>query len=212
MEHLTQYDLARLVDEAPTPEEGAHLESCSECRSDLDSLEAQTAALGALPEIMPPKGDWRDLEAQLRSEGLVHDPGLFKRLGLAQTPNWMKGAAAVMIFFAGTGAGAAFAPAGTPLAPEMADNVEDAATAVLMAESDYRAAMSRYQELLAVEGSGVFVSDPVDRVEALQQLLDASRAAVRRLPGDPYVNGMFAAAQAEHEAAVRMASSRGGWF
>ena len=107
MEHLNSLDLSRLVDERPTPEEAAHLAGCEACTAELDALERQTAALGSLPEILPPKGDWQVLAAQLRSEGLIDDPGLFRRLGLAQTPGWMKAAAAVMLFLSGAGTGAA---------------------------------------------------------------------------------------------------------
>ena len=103
MEHLSLENLARLVDEAPTPGERDHLDACKACTAELAALREQTQELGALPELLPPMGDWRVLEARLRSEGLIEDAGLFRRLGLAQTPPWMKAAAAVLLFLGGLG-------------------------------------------------------------------------------------------------------------
>lgn len=216
MEHLNTIDLARLVDERPTPEESAHLDSCERCSRELDNFAGQTAALGSLPEIMPPKGDWQVLEAQLRSEGLVDDPGLFRRLGLAHTPPWMKAAAAVMLFLSGAGTGAAVVGqnagpdslAGTGIA-----SVEEAATAVRTAEDDYVTAVSRYRELLAESGVDDGGGDPASRFAALEHLVMVSQAAVRQAPGDPFLNGFLASATAERDAALRMVSAgRDNWF
>lgn len=215
MEHLNTLDLARLVDEKPTEAEAAHLERCDRCATELRALDSQTTALGSLPEIMPPKGDWKVLEAQLRSEGLVDDPGLFRRLGLAQTPGWMKAAAAVMLFLSGAGTGAALtgqSSAGGPAGLELA-SVEDAATAVRMAEDDYVTAVSRYRELLAQNGVDDGGADPASRFAALEHLVMVSQAAVRQAPGDPFLNGFLASAMAERDAALRMVSARrDNWF
>lgn len=216
MEHLNTIDLARLVDESPTAEESAHLAACTRCSRELDVLVSQTAALGSLPEIMPPKGDWRVLEAQLRSEGLIDDPGLFRRFGLAHTPPWMKAAAAVMLFLSGAGAGAALtgqsASTGATAGGDMA-SVEEAATAVRSAEDDYVTAVSRYRELLAENGVDDGGADPASRFAALEHLVMVSQAAVRQAPGDPFLNGFLASAMAERDAAFRVVSARrDNWF
>jgi len=62
MRHLSNEDLARLVDEAPSPEERRHLARCHRCVAELDALREQTEALGSLPDLVPPRGDWRELE------------------------------------------------------------------------------------------------------------------------------------------------------
>jgi len=218
MEHLNAENLARLVDETPTPEETRHLESCRACASELEAMRSQTVALGSLPEILPPKGDWRVLEAQLRSEGLVNDPSIIQRLGLAHTPAWMKAAAAVMLFLSGAGTGVAMTTVDTTTPGDLAvagdlGNVEDAAFAVRSAEEDYVTAVARYRRLLANDGRGQVGTDPVGRYAALEHLVMVSQAAVRQAPGDPFFNGFLASALAERDAAAQMVSNnRDRWF
>lgn len=214
MEHVNRERLAALVDGPAEPAEAAHLERCEACRRELEALTDQTAALGALPEILPPRGDWAVLEAQLRSEGLVRDPGLFQRLGLAQTPAWMKAAAAVLLFVSGAGTGAALAaPANGMGADTRVATVDDAASAVRSAEQDYVTAVTRYRELLAQNGGEDGGADPISRFAALEHLVMVSQAAVRQAPGDPFLNGFLASAMAERDAALRQVSTtRDNWF
>lgn len=222
MEHLTAETLARLVDDAPTPEERAHLAACRACAHELEAFVEQTRALGALPEILPPRGDWDVLEARLRSEGLVRDPGLLARLGLARTPPWMRLVASLLLFGMGALSGAGWAtratagPVGggsaTLAAAEISD-VDDAALAVRSAEERYVEAMARYRELMARSGSDATSADPISRYAALEHLVLVSRAALRQAPGDPFLNGLLASALAERDAAARLVSSeRDNWF
>ena len=215
MEHLSLEDLARLVDDPPTTDEMRHLGSCQQCARELDALREQTRALGSLPEIMPPRGDWHAVEARLRSEGLIEDPGLFRKLGLARTPGWMKAAAAVLLFLSGTGTGVALASSGGvgPVALNDVATVEDAASAVRSAEENYVTAVSRYHELRARDGGPDLGVDPITRVAALEHLVMVSQAAVRQAPGDLFLNGFLASAVAERDAALRMVSSgQDNWF
>lgn len=218
MEHLSLEHLARLVDEKPTTDEMRHLGSCARCSNELEALREQTRALGSLPEIMPPKGDWQAIEARLRSEGLIEDPGLFRRLGIARTPGWMRAAAAVLLFLSGTGTGVALAgPAavGTDSSRQIEQiaSVEDAATAVRSAEEGYVNAVTRYRQLLAREGGEPIATDPITRAAALEHLVMVSQAAVRQAPGDPFLNGFLASAMAERDAALRMVSTADdNWF
>ena len=169
----------------------------------------------AIEEESRRRGDWHVLEAQLRSEGLIEDPGMFRRLGLAHTPPWMKAAAAVLLFVSGAGTGAvATAQAGMPEVAIVAEgaDVESAASAVRVAEQDYVSAVSHYRELLAREG-GDSGADPASRFAALEHLVMVSQAAVRQAPGDPFLNGFLASAMAERDAAARMVSTRqANWF
>jgi hypothetical protein len=127
----------------------------------------------------------------------------------------MKAAAAVLLFLAGTGTGAALttrAAGGSTGLGAMA-TVEDAASALRMAEQDYVTAVSRYRELLAREGGEGLGTDPVSRYAALEHLVTVSQAAVRQAPGDPFLNGFLASALAERDAAARMVSvGRDNWF
>ena len=217
MEHLTMDTLARLVDEPSRPEEAKHLAECEACAAELAELRAQTESLASLPEILPPLGDWDVLEAQLRSEGLVRDLGLFQKLGLARTPAWMPAAAAVVLFLAGTavGVGVSGREGGveTTTTPLAAASVEDAAGAVRAAEQQYVSAVSRYRELMEQQGGDAAEVDPVSRYAALEHLVSVSQAAVRQAPGDPFLNGFLASALAERDAAARQVSvSRDNWF
>ena len=217
MEHLSIDRLAALVDERPDAREATHLDECEACATELERLKEQTSALASLPEIVPPLGDWHVLEARLRSEGLVRDPGLFQRLGLAQTPAWMKVAAAIVLFLGGAGTGLAVAETGAVrlsdgTATEVS-NVEDAASALRFAEQEYVSAVTRYRELLAQGGGEDVGADPISRFAALEHLVMVSQAAVRQAPGDPFLNGFLASAMAERDAALRMVSTKkDNWF
>lgn len=219
MEHLKIEALARLVDEPASPEEAEHLAICEVCASELASLMSQTESLAALPDIMPPRGDWEVLAARLRSDGLVRDPGLFQKLGLARTPAWMPAAAAIVLFLGGTAFGTRLT-SGTTVDPTEATaplltaaTVEDAASAVRAAEQQYVSAISQYRELMEQQGGSAPAVDPVSRYAALEHLVSVSQAAVRQAPGDPFLNGFLASALAERDAAARQVSvSRDNWF
>src|SRR5690606_21272098 len=71
MSHLSLEMIARLVDEAPTALEAAHLAACAACRAELQQLHEQTSALSALPELEAPTGEWERVERRLRNEGLI---------------------------------------------------------------------------------------------------------------------------------------------
>lgn len=235
MGHLNGEALARLVDWAAEPEEAQHLSACPACAAELDALRAQTEELRSLPELLPPKGDWDVLEARLRSEALIRDPGLFARLGLAETPTWMRAAAAVLLFLGGTALGATFTARGaqsrmaameggpTPEAsapsrasvqgPATTADVEQAATQLNQAEQTYVNALAHYRELVADQGTGAR-TDPRSRFAALEYLVAASQAAVRQAPTDPFLNGLLASTLAERKAVLQQISSQNNnnWF
>lgn len=224
MEHLNTEALARLVDEAPRPEEALHLAECQACAHELGILRDQVRLLGALPEIRPPLGDWEVLEARLRSEGLIEAPGLLAGLTLAQTPPWMRAAAGVALFLGGAvvGGGAmsrSGAPASTlgeqPALSASASPVDDAASAVRVAEQGYVNAMTRYRELMSQSGAedASVTGDARSRYAALEYLVAASQAAVRQAPADPFLNGLLASTLAEREVTRRTMSDRkDNWF
>ena len=214
---------ARLVDEAPTPRERQHLDGCEACREELDGLRAQTEALGSLPDLMPPTGDWDELESRLVGEGLIRVGPMGNRITLQAT--WTQIAAALVLFLAGTGLGAALG-AGTPdplprdvaragsLPVRQASDAEEATRVLEDAERQYLAALMQYRRLSGFEDEGGVNTDPVDRFAALEVLLSASQAAVRQAPADPFLNGVLMSTMAEREATLRQISSSDGdnWF
>lgn len=229
MEHLTLEALARLVDEPPTEAERIHLDDCASCSAELREFGETTAALGELPDLRPPRGDWQVLEARLVSEGLVrHESRLRSRL--ATTPGWMRAAAAVLIFASGTGLGMSLSPAapggaGTAVAGTSGgifpvattpSSVEEAAEAMRQAELAYVNSLVRYRQMVDGQQGDASVDDPQRRYAALEYFLAAGEAAVREAPADPFMNGLLASVRAERQAArvaaLRQASQTQDWY
>ncbi|NNF38785.1 MAG: hypothetical protein HKN71_08960 [Gemmatimonadetes bacterium] len=227
MEHLTLDTLARLVDEAPTESERTHLAECTLCSGELRGLRETTVALGELPDLRPPRGDWQVLEARLVSEGLVRHESRF-RSGLATTPGWMRAAAAVLIFASGTGLGLSFGPSSTGPAAGSATTdgmyavvqnpgtVEEAAEAMRQAELAFVNSLVRYRQMVDGQGGDADLADPQRRYAALEYFLAAGEAAVREAPADPFMNGLLASVRAERQAAraaaLRQASQTQDWY
>ncbi len=220
MSHLTLESLARLVDEPPTAAEAEHLEHCAECRRELDELIAQTAALGALPELVPPPADaWPALAERLRREGLVRRTPWVRRFAVPIT----RAAAAILIFAAGGAAGFTVR-GGTDAAGSIAhaedearlpsiqpvDGVEEAARALADAEQNYRAALARYAEL-AGTGAG---ADPIARLATLDNIVLTTSRALQEAPADPVINGYHLTALAQREATMKqlVLTSDGTWY
>lgn len=220
MEHLTLETLARMVDEAPSAAEQGHLDDCAECQQVLKHLRAQTEDLGALPAMVPPRGDWRELEARLVSEGLVRRPDA-RRLTLTLSSGWMKMAAAVVVFAAGAVTGSAVTERDASssrtaetaiLQPvENAANLDDAEGAVRLAEQQYARSLLTYRRLLGQE-QRLPGDDPVRREHALELLVQAGQSAVRAAPDDPYINSFLVNLLAERRASSRSARSGDNWF
>ncbi len=229
MEHLTLVTLSRLVGEAPDAAERRHLSECAECRAELEALTEQTLALGRLPEIRPPLGDWTILEARLASEGLARPDRDF--LGLARTPGWMKVAATILLFLGGTGLGMSLAPR-SPLAGasgvrggtdgpsaftvSSVSTLPEAEAAVRLAERQYMDALVQYRQLLDTEGGSARGTTPESRLAALEYLVAAGQAALEQAPADPVINGFLASALAERQATrratLRQVGSADDWY
>lgn len=226
MEHLNLEALARLVDEAPDADQRRHLSECQRCRTELELLQGQTRALGQLPDMRPPRGDWAMLEARLMSEGLLRH----ERSSLASTPGWMKAAAAVLLFVGGTGLGFALdgtVATGTPAAATGGDSpyvltassaasVEEAEEAVRLAERRYMDALVQYRQLADAEEDGGTTERTESRLAALELLVAAGKAAVQQAPTDPFLNGFLASTMAErqatYEAALTSSGSANDWY
>ena len=232
MEHLSPEDLSRLVDESPTAEEQAHLDRCRGCAAELEAMQGQTAALAALPDVRPPRGDWDGLEARLRAEGLLREerrPDVgFDTQVVAATP-WIRRAAAIVLFLAGAATGAGvmarvglgadegpLAEGGSAAVTQVAAPTDAGAALAQMqdAERAYIDALAHYRQLIGAQG-GDELGDPATRYAALEQLVQAGQAAVSQAPADPFLNGLLASALAEQRVVSRrLAPTAGqdGWF
>ncbi|GMR13467.1 MAG: hypothetical protein BMS9Abin29_1677 [Gemmatimonadota bacterium] len=221
MEHLTKETLARLVDERPHPEQRDHLASCTVCALELRALRQQTEALGSLPDLRPPPGDWVELEARLMSEGLVDGGGRSNGFSVLLRTGWMQAAAAVILFLGGTSFGAAMSgdvegaihdPANARIA-SVPESVQDAAEAVYNAEQAYQQALVQYGQIER-GGRAQNYGELLGRAATLDALLAATQEAVRIAPSDPFFNGLLVNTLAEREQMLRQISSTrdGGWF
>jgi hypothetical protein len=77
------------------------------------------------------------------------------------------------------------------------------------AEVSYLAALQRYAAV-ADPASG---ADPQTRLEALEQMITTTRAALERAPDDPLINGYHLAAVRERDALQRqLATADKDWF
>jgi hypothetical protein len=221
MEHLTNETLARLVDERPNPKQREHLSSCTVCAMELRDLRLQTEALGCLPDLRPPPGDWVELEARLMSEGLVDGGSRSRGFSMSLRTGWMQAAAAVILFLGGTSFGAAMSgdtqaalhdPDDARVA-SVPESVEDAAAAVYSAEQTYQQALVQYGQ---IERGGRVrnYGELLGRAATLDALLAATQEAVRIAPSDPFFNGLLVNTLAEREQMLRQISSTrdGGWF
>lgn len=221
MEHLTNETLARLVDERPNPAQREHLSSCTVCALELRDLRQQTEALGSLPDLRPPPGDWVGLEARLMSEGLVGGGIRSKGFSVLFRTGWMQAAAAVILFLGGTSFGAAMSGDVQAALEDTADarlasvpqSVEDAAEAVYSAEQAYQLALVQYGQIER-GGRTRNYGELLGRAATLDALLAATQEAVRIAPSDPFFNGLLVNTLAEREHMLRQISSTrdGGWF
>src|SRR5688500_12765678 len=226
MEHLNHEALSRLVDESPTAAEQDHLGACARCTAELEVLRRQTAALGALPDVRPPRGDWEGLEARLLAAGLLAaEPRSFGAPNPLRAP-WLRRAAMVALFLGGAAVGAGAArmvptPGGNPVAqsgPGALVATADPGTALAQmqdAERAYIDALAHYRQLIGAQTDEV-ASNPRTHYAALEQLVQASQAALSQAPADPFLNGVLASALAEQQAVSRRlapsAAGQDGWF
>ena len=218
MSHLDLETLARLIDEPATAAEAAHLEACAECRSELDALRDDIAALKELPDLLPPPPRaWPALEARLRNEGLIREPARVHAGGAR-----FRLAASVALLILGGISGfalrgwigaspaapmATVVPGAAASTPATADEAE---RALREAEAAYLAALARFAEFAPASRT----SDPVARLAALEDILFTTREALNAAPADPIINGYHLSALAQREATVRQIALTPGdrWY
>lgn len=200
MQHLNDEALARLVDEAATGDEAAHLAGCGACRRELDALREQTVALRALPLRAPPPAQWGALHERLAAEGMLAPVTSGGRYGIG----WPWRAAAALALFLGGSAtgylvrGVEWGRASAPSPLQVATIVE-AGDLLQRKEAEYMAALARYSELSGVQRP----DDPVSRLAALEGIVLTTRAALEDAPADPVINGYHLTAVGQRDALLR---------
>ena len=213
LEKLNLEKLARLVDEPPTPEEQAILNSNPDLRRELEALRAQTSALKDLPAVLPPPDGWNDLEDKLLSAGLIRGepamPGLWRK--------WTQVAAALVLFTGGTAFGwtaAAGRESQSPSGREAGDaaaaaqtasfaSLDDARVAVLAAEEEWTWAFNEYRRLFDAQNLPRTPTNPARRLAALEALVATTQASVAEFPEDQFLNGFLLNTMWERQQTLR---------
>lgn len=204
MERLNLEQLARLVDEQPTPEERAVLEGDPATRRELDAMRSQTEALRTLPAVLPPPGGWHELEKKLLQAGLIFGPRNSSHLWR----KWLQVAAALVIFIGGTALGwvSGSSPGGLSVAgvPSEPATIEEARAAVEEEWEQYWAAFTGLKQMVSAQGPADRPSgDPTARLAAVEALMAASHAAVEQSPGDQFLNEVWVRSYAERNQIIR---------
>ena len=211
MERMNLEQLARLVDEQPTPEEQRILDGDPGLRRELEALKAQAWSLGNLPALLPPPGGWHQLEKALSTAGLIHGQSR-----AAVWRKWLQVAAALVVFIGGTAIGwaaasesGAQAAMGDGVAGEasfaMPASIDEAASLVTRKEWEFRQAMEAYRHWQAQAGSQAG-QNPATRLHFLDALVAAIQVAVEENPVDPFFNSFLVESIAERDQVWRQIS------
>lgn len=206
--------LAELVDRGPTPEEQTQLDANPHWRDELQALRRQSEALGNLPRMQPPRGDWQMLEARLTSEGLIrHQKN--KWLSLPLSSGWTRVAAAAALFIGGAATGMSVQGSGVPAAaltdPASVQTVEQAEQVVEVAEQQYMNSLLRYQQLRRASNDWTPMNEQ-SRTQALDLLVQAGQSALRQAPDDPFINVFLLNTLAARRDQNRNAATEDNWF
>lgn len=212
MERLNLEELARLVDEQPTPEEQRILDADPRLRRELEALKTQSWSLRNLPALLPPVGGWHQLDRALSAAGLIHGQS-----GAAVWRRWLQVAAAVVLFVGGTAVGwfTAEAPGALQDGGGMASaegsfvrpaSLGEATELLQRKEWEYREALANYRQFWQVHAGAQTEQDPVTRLPYVEAFVAAARMAVEENPADPFFNRFLAESMEERGQLWRLIS------
>jgi hypothetical protein len=211
MQHIDTVRIAALADEPATLAERTHLAECALCNAELASAQRLIRmAMTDTPAIERPITSWHKLGPALRAEGLVTIPMTTGEYDAPIVPlaskravrsRWMMQAAAGVFLAVG---GAVIGRASVALP------VEGTATASVSSDTIFRStseamdvaqrASDQYQRAvmyIAANDSSVTIrgSDAAEllntRLDAIDQSVAATQAALTRAPGDPVLNNLY---------------------
>ena len=201
MQHLDPERLAAFDHDAPSAGELAHLASCAFCRAERDAF----SALATMPmrDTVPRLTDWDTLAVALRADGLVRsatDMETTRTSSRDVARPWLRVAAAVALLVGG-------AVAGRMSVGLVSTNVGETFASVGQANDVLTTAQRSYENAslwLAANDTTVRSSDVYRaRLAALDQMMTASRAALRDAPQDPLLNHYYLAAYTARETTLQ---------
>ncbi len=221
MQHLDSERLAAFDHEPFTAEELAHLAVCVSCRTERDEYAQLVAMVGSLAfEATVDDGrrlvSWESIAAGLREAPVPHHdiaPPRSVTSHVSATPWWgrssLRMAAAVALMAGGAALGrlsvttvSIAAGSGDTLVAAVAEfaSVGQATDVLTRAQREYE----RASLWLAANDSTPHDSDVYRaRLAALDQMMAASRAALRDAPQDPVLNQYYLAAFSAREATLQ---------
>ena len=206
MVHLNEEVFSELVDGGVVAGAEEHLASCAACRDQLASLQDLKARLRALPELEAPAHLWSAIEARLTGQ-----PARDRRFGWPALIG-MQAAAMAAVFVIGLGIGSMFTgdealePSGVPVLGQVAEpppaSLEDALAEVRRRGAEYDVALRRLERMASQAGTPM-ASLAVERLAALDVLVEASRSALATRPADAVLNSYLFAALEQREEVLR---------
>lgn len=221
MLHLPADRLAELVDIEPTPQELAHLQSCTECAREHGAfLALRDLAAAESGRTSEPLAAWDTLRDQLRTEGLIATQtgpvlvaGKRRRFSVA---HWsLRLAASFALVAAGVAAGRMTAPQQPAVSPVVQDDVEPAGqpAAGFASATDAMETLMRAQDEYQRAAAFLLASDTTlgavspthykQRLATLDELMGVTRSALTRMPHDPVINSYYLAALGAREATLQ---------
>ena len=212
MSHLSTDRLAAIADDTPSADEATHLAGCWDCRAELAAFRrlVRMAAMAPLP--MEPLSAWSRLAPRLRDEGIIHAPG---HAAARRTGNgWMLRAAAGFALVLGGAFAGRFSnrisisddPTVNNIAGVPTFSSADEATRVLATAQQQAQAAAEYLTV-AQDSESRFIGMNQDsyraRLNALDEIAAATRAALYRAPQDPMLNQYYLTTIGAREATLR---------
>ncbi len=222
MSHLSPERLAALVDEAPTPEERAHLATCASCSREPAAHRALVAlAATERASVGLPLTRWESLAPALRGDAAAQ--ALASEMPVRHRSRhgraWLQAAAALLFVTGGAAigrysAGAAPIPGVTPGPVATTAQRADSLPATFQSVDEARATLSRavavYQNAAAylaahdtTHGGAESPSAMRTRLAALDRVSNTMRQAMNDAPYDPVINSYYLTTLGQREATLR---------
>ena len=232
MLHLPADRLVELVDNEPTAQESAHLQTCAACAEERRAYTALwKLALAERGKPVEPLLSWEQLRAPLAESGAIApqgehapwtvQPPRTRKLGVS---HWaFRIAASFALVAVGIAAGRyseragiatarpavagpalAIAPASAPDGMTSASftSSADAMATLIRAQDDYQRAAA----FLVASDTTLGPNTPVmfrQRLAALDELMGVTRSALTRAPQDPVINSYYLATLGAREATIQ---------
>ena len=212
MVHLSEETFSELVGGGFVAGADEHLASCVVCSNQLASLKNLRDRVKALPQLEAPPELWAAIEARLpigaKSQRRLGRPALVA----------MQAAAMAAVFVIGLGIGSIFVGersvdpsigAVTLTSDGQAGSLAAALEQVQRQGAEYDAALRRLEAIAGQAGTPM-PSVAVERLAALDVLLEAARTALATEPADPVLNTYLFAALEERDDVLRQLAATQG--